>query len=187
MPMLLLAYMIMHCDKNGVCFISLSKLATEENTTRQAIQNRLNRLLKFGYIIREECFLKNGCQKENTYRLNLSLLDTSDCPELTEVSCTPATSEDCPSASSEDCPPATSGSCTKKPFKIPDKNYSDFDLNRILKEAREIAFEDLQAQQQAKVIIEIQKKAQSLQDKINLYIKYGIDRGIPVHRFNKFL
>jgi len=187
MPKLLLAYMIMHCDQNGVCFISISKLAIEEDTTRQAIQNRLLPLLRYGYIVREECFSKNGRQKQNTYRLNLSLLDTSDYPELTEASCTPATSESCPSAISEDCIPATSESCTKKPFKIPDKNYSDFDLNRFLKEVREIAFEDLEPLQRANATNEIRNKAQSIQDEINLHIEYGIDRGIPVHRFDKFL
>lgn len=186
-PMLLLAYMIMHCDKNGVCFISPSKLAIEENTTRQAIQNRLNVLLRYGYIIREECFSSNGGQNANTYKLNLSLLDASDYPELTEVSCTPATSKDCTSAISEDCIPATSGSCTKKPLKIPDKNYSIFDFNRILSEVREIAFEDLEPLQMARITIGIQNKAQSIQDEINLHIEYGIDRGIPVHRFHKFL
>ena len=179
-PKLLLAYLMTHCDQDGVCFPSISRIAEDEGVSRQAIQNRLRPLIDFGYIIRDIRFANSGCQTSNTYRLNFKL-GQDDCSALTEVSCTTATSEDCPSASSEGGSSATPEDCTKKPFKIPENKYSVSELNDILKEVREITFNDLEAPKRAKITNEINSHSEqfiSKRDFLHFQIETLIEIGM---------
>lgn len=169
----LLSYIVAHCDQNGSCFLSLSKVAKEQSVTRQAIQNRLRALISQGYILRKEEFSKNGNQKSNTYQLNFEKVD-KDLPLLTETSCTTATILDGTPANSENCTLAMPLGCTKIPYKKPLEECSNYELNEILKEVRDRVFEPFPTTDRAKIMAGISKQSstcKSERERITFEIK----------------
>lgn len=193
-PRLLLAYLISHCDNKGKCFPSLQKIAKDQCVERQAIQNRLNPLIKYEYIIREPRFGNSGVRLSNMYRLNFSLLDAENYSEVPEVNCPTATSEGCTPAISDTCSLASSGSCTKKPYKKTNKIYSFFELNRILFEVREIALDGLDNMEKAKITAKFSKEANGyfsqedqLLSQVDSFVEFGLARGCNMRKFEDIL
>lgn len=183
----LLGYITAHCDTNGECFLSLSKIGEEQGVSRQAIQNRINPLMREGYVIREREYTSLGGCLCNTYRLNFDHLKEDVCAELTEVSCPPATLLSGGSATSGACDPATQSGCTKKPFKKPLEECSAEELHEILKEVREAVFVDMPKTEAAKIESGVRQRAAPTQSErgnlifqIGELIKFGQSRGITI-------
>lgn len=106
---IILGLIIRHTQQDGISkHFSIYRTAQKQGISRQAVQNQVKKLKKFGYI---EIYPAETAGHRNQYKLLLQQIKEqpatqSSCPLIpaTQLDCLPATSESCPPATSEDCP-----------------------------------------------------------------------------------